>query len=214
MAVQRSPGFPSGEVKLNPNQSSMDYGTTGPDLGMGGASASSYGLDGAGSSSIMFGIYQMIAGQDQLKKARRLPMPSFRSAMGPYAGMKSIYEQGAKAGLPSEVTGQLRSNLATRLAQFENKARLVSPQSSALVGRIASMDRVSGEANIMQQNVGYKQEMLSGLERMNLAMSNIAQKDISAQRSYRIMAEKAAGTAMKVGTENIMAGTTPEEKQA
>jgi len=211
-----SPGFPSGQVKLNPNQTSMDYGTTGPDLSglSGGGSANPSGLDMAGSAGIMGGIYQMIIGQNQLNKARRLPLPSFRSAMGPYAGMKSLYEQGYKSGLPSEVSGQLRSNLTTRLAQFENKARLVSPQSSAVVGRIASMDRVSGEANIMQQNLGYKEGMLSGLDRMNLAMSNIIQKDISAQRSYRIMAEQAAGAAIKTGTENIMAGTTPEEKQA
>lgn len=172
------------------------------------------GLDGAGSAAIMGGIYQMIIGANQLKKARRLPLPSFRGALESYAGVKDIYSQGYKAGLPSEITGQMRSNLATRLAQFENRVNVMSPQSSSLVGRIASMDRISGEANITQQNIAYKENMLSGLERMNMAMNNIIQKDISAQRSYRIMAEKAAGTAIKTGTENLMAGATPQESLA
>ena len=165
-----------------------------------------------GSLSSGMGLVQMAVGLNQLRKAKRLPFPSYKGAMAPYAGMKSMYQDQASQGLGSEQMGLMRNRMNTQQSQLLRRTQESSPQASMLFGRTAAMDRVSGEAALSKQNIDYKQSMVGGLERMNTAMSNILQKDISAQRDYRITAERAAGAAIKAGSENIARGITGSDK--
>ncbi len=149
------------------------------------------------------GLVQMAIGLSQLRKANRLPFPGYLAAKGPYAEMKSIYENNMRQGIGSEQRGMMRMENSRAQAQQMNAVSQSSPQASALLGRTAAINRTSGEARILQADLAEKQNAMSGVERMNQAMSLITQKDISAKRDFRLTAERAAGAAIKRGSENI-----------
>jgi len=177
----------------NPNAG----GTSGGTGGGGGA------LPGLVSSGM--GLVQLAIGMSQLRKANRLPFPGYLAAKAPYAEMKSIYQTNMDQGIGSEQRGLMRMENNRGIAQRMNAASQVSPQASALLGRTAAIDRTSGEARILQADLAEKERAMTGVERMNRAMSLITQKDISASREFRLIAEKAAGAAIKRGSENIAA---------
>jgi hypothetical protein len=169
----------------------------------GGGSGGGSGL--AGSVSAGMGLLQMAIGISQLRKANRLPFPGYLATKGPYAEMKSIYQNNMQQGIGSEQRGIMRMENNRAQAQRMNAVAQGSPQASAFFGRTAAIDRTTGEARITQADVAEKQLAMSGVERMNRAMSLITQKDIKASRDFRTYAEKAAGAAIKRGSENIAA---------
>ena len=183
-------------------------GYTGP-MPQGGGSAmptgggEAGGNKTAGYASAGMGLVQMAVGMSQLRKARRLPFPGYLATKGPYAEMKSLYKTNMEQGIGSEQRGIMRMENARAQAQQENAISQRSAQSSNLFGRTAALNRTSGEARIAQADFGARQQAMSGVERMNQAMSLITQKDITAQRQFKIDAETAAGQAIKAGSENI-----------
>lgn len=156
-----------------------------------------------GGVSAGMGLVQMAVGISQLRKANRLPFPGYLATKGPYAEMKSIYQTNMRQGIGSEQRGIMRMENNRTQAQQMNAVAQTSSQASALFGRTAAINRTSGEARIAQADIAEKRLAMSGVERMNQAMSQITQKDISASRDYRMTAERAAGAAIKAGSENI-----------
>jgi hypothetical protein len=177
---------------------SMPGDNTASNGGGGGGGGALPGLVSSG-----MGLVQMAIGLSQLRKANRLPFPGYLAAKGPYAEMKSIYENNMRQGIGSEQRGMMRMENSRAQAQQMNAVSQSSPQASALLGRTAAINRTSGEARILQADLAEKQNAMSGVERMNQAMSLITQKDISAKRDFRLTAERAAGAAIKRGSENI-----------
>ena len=106
-------------------------------------------------------------------------------------------------GIGSEQRGTMRMQGAQTMNQQMNAVGQNSAQSSQLFGRTASLNRGATESRIVQLDTDVKQNAMTGVERMNNAMSALQQKDISAQRDYRITAEQAAGAGIKRGSENI-----------
>lgn len=197
-----SPGFPSGSEFL-PGTSEKSMQTAFKPMSSGGGEESSQKNNLPGYTSAGMGLVQMAVGISQLRKANRLPFPGYLATKGPYAEMKSIYQNNMKQGIGSEQRGIMRMENNRNQAQQMNAVAQTSPQASAVFGRTAAINRTSGEARIAQADITEKQLAMSGVERMNQAMSTITQKDISAQRDYRITAERAAGAAIKAGSENI-----------
>lgn len=156
-----------------------------------------------GQVSAGMGLVQMAVGMSQLRKARRLPFPGYMATKGPFAQMKSLYQSQMREGIGSEQRGIMRMQGAQRNAQQMNAISQNSAQASQLFGRTAGLNRVGTEARIAQADADARQSAMTGVERMNAAMTSIEQKDIQAKRDYRIMAEKAAGAAIKRGSENI-----------
>jgi hypothetical protein len=173
--------------------------------GGGGSGGSGGGSGLAGSVSAGMGLVQMAIGISQLRKANRLPFPGYLATKAPYAEMKSIYQNNMQQGIGSEQRGIMRMENNRAQAQRMNAVAQGSPQASAFFGRTAAIDRTTGEARIAQADIAEKQLAMSGVERMNQAMSLITQKDIKATRDFRTYAEKAAGAAIKRGSENIAA---------
>lgn len=157
----------------------------------------------AGGASAAMGLTQMAFGLSQLRKAKRLPFPGYMAAKGPLAQMKSLYQNQMRTGMGSEQRGTMRMQGAQRMNQQMNAVAQNSSQASQLFGRTAALDRGATEARIVQQDTDIKQNAMTGVERMNNALTALKQKDISAQREYRIKAEQAAGAAIKRGSENI-----------
>lgn len=197
-----SPGFPSGST-FKPGSTEKSMQTIGNPSSGGSGSPNITGGNVAGASSAVMGALQMAVGFAQLRKAKRLPFPGYMAAKGPLAEMKSIYQNQMREGIGSEQRGIMRMRGAQTMNQQMNAVGQNAAQSSQLLGRTASLNRGASEARIVQLDTDVKQNAMTGVERMNNAMSALQQKDISAQRDYRIRAEQAAGAGIKRGSENI-----------
>lgn len=210
-----SPGFPSGSSFLPGTTELNMQSVGGPSIdGSGGSGGSgTAGGNVGGSASTAMGALQMAVGFAQLRKAKRLPFPGYMAAKGPLAQMKSLYENQMREGIGSQQRGTMRMQGAQTMNQQMNAVSQNSAQSSQLFGRTASLNRGGTEAKIVQLDTDVKQNAMSGVERMNNAMSALQQKDISAQRDYRIKAEQAAGAGIKRGSENI-AGFLADNKKS
>lgn len=199
-----SPGFPSGSSFI-PGSTEKSMQTAIPGSSAGGSEGGSGGGPNkvAGGLSVAMGATQMAIGMAQLRKARRLPFPGYMASKGPLAEMKSLYQSQLREGIGSEQRGIMRMQGAMTNAQQINAVAQNSAQSSQLLGRTAGLNRSSSEMRIAQADIAAKQSAMTGIERMNTAMTAIEQKDIAASRDYRIKAEQAAGAAIKRGSENI-----------
>jgi hypothetical protein len=200
-----SPGFPSGSTFIpgSTEKSMQTIGNPSTMGSMGGSGESSGPNKIAGGASAVMGLTQMAIGMAQLRKARRLPFPGYMATKGPLAEMKTLYQKQMTEGIGSEQRGNMRMQGAQTNAQQMNAVSQNSAQSSQLLGRTAGLNRTSSEMRIAQADTSAKQNAMSGVERMNVAMTAIEQKDIAASRDYRIRAEQAAGAAIKRGSENI-----------
>ena len=157
----------------------------------------------AGGLGAGMGLIQMAVGMSQLRKARRLPFPGYMASKGPLAQMKTLYQSQMREGIGSEQRGIMRMQGAQTNAQQMNAVSQNAAQGSQLLSRTAGLNRTSAEMRIAQADIAAKQSAMTGVERMNNAMTAIEQKDIAASRDYRIKAEQAAGYAIKRGSENI-----------
>jgi hypothetical protein len=197
-----SPGFPSnatfGEGETSFTKQTMT-GTSSGSEGGGGDSVNKI----AGGASAGMGLVQMAVGMYQLNKANKLPFPSYQKTKGPFAEMKSIYQGQMRQGIGSEQRGNMGMQNAQLQAQQMNAVSQSSPQASAVFGRTAALDRTKGTMQIAQADQSAKIDAMSGVERMNNALTAIEQKDIAAARDFRIRAEQAAGQAIARGSENI-----------
>ena len=68
------------------------------------------------------------------------------------------------------------------------------------------MDRASTEANLSGLNESTKRTALGGMTRSAAEITEIQQKDVTAKRQYKMMAEQAAGEAIARGSENLVQG--------
>lgn len=152
------------------------------------------------------GLIQMAVGLNQAKKARRLPFPSYRAAQRPLLEQRQLYRNLYETGLGSERESIMRAELASQRAGATRRISESSPQASAYLRGMSGLSGVRGEQMITQSDIQAKQMGLTGLERMNAALTSIEQAQIEADRQYKLLAQKAAGEAIKTGTENIAKG--------
>ncbi len=149
------------------------------------------------------GLVQMAVGLNQLKKAKRLPFPSYREAARPLETLEDIYARQYQMGIGSEMEGIMRSNAATQFSQAMRNVSERSPQASQFVSRTAGLSGLQAEQGIVQADIQAKQQALTGLERIRAGLTSLGLKDISEQRAYKILAQKAAGGAIETATENL-----------
>ena len=160
---------------------------------------------GAGGAAGL-GLIQMAIGLNQAKKARRLPFPSYRGAQRPLLEQRQLYRNVYETGLGSERESIMRAELASQRAGATRRISESSPQASAYMRGMSGLSGVKGEQMITQSDIQAKQMGLTGIERMNAALTSIEQAQIEADRQYKLLAQKAAGEAIKAGTENIARG--------
>lgn len=163
------------------------------------------GAIGAGGAAGL-GLIQMAIGLNQAKKARRLPFPSYRGAQRPLLETRQLYRNMYETGLGSERESIMRAELASQRAGATRRISESSPQASAYMRGMSGLSGVKGEQMITQSDIQAKQMGLTGIERMNAALTSIEQAQIEADRQYKLLAQKAAGEAIKAGTENIARG--------
>ena len=172
-----------------------------------GNQSTSQGIDkltGVGAAAAGgLGLVQMAVGLNQLKKAKRLPFPSYREAAKPLETLEDIYARQYQMGIGSEMEGIMRSNAATQFSQAMRNVSERSPQASQFVSRTAGLSGLQAEQGIVQADIQAKQQALTGLERIRAGLTSLGLKDISEQREYKLLAQKAAGETIKTATENL-----------
>jgi hypothetical protein len=67
-----------------------------------------------------------------------------------------------------------------------------------------ALDKMNAENTIAGLDTAYRESQVPGLARSNAQISGILRTDVEAKRNYKLMAEQAAGAAIKQGSENIM----------
>ena len=195
---------PYEEIISGTNPETMTSLGSAPTTTTGGGGAD-LGSIGSGVAAGM-GLVQMAVGLNQAKKARRLPFPSYRSAQRPLLEQRQLYRNVYETGLGSERESIMRSELASQRAGATRRISESSPQASAYLRGMSGLSGVKGEQMITQSDIQAKQMGLTGMERINAALTGIEQAQIEADRQYKIMAQKAAGETIKTGTENIVKG--------
>lgn len=185
--------------------SATDPGTM---TNLGGTATPTGDMTGAIGSGVAagMGLIQMAVGLNQARKARRLPFPSYRSAQRPLLEQRQLYRNLYETGLGSERESIMRAELASQRAGATRRISESSPQASAYLRGMSGLSGVKGEQMITQSDIQAKQMGLTGMERMNAALTSIEQAQIEADRQYKLLAQKAAGEAIKAGTENIAKG--------
>lgn len=159
-----------------------------------------------GATAAGMGLVQLAVGLNQARKAKRLPFPSFRQAAAPLVESRNLYQQMYERGLGTERENIYRSNLAAQQASAMRNISQGSPQASQFAGRVASLSNIQAEQGITQADIQARQGALAGMERVNSALSALGLRQIASEREYRMLAEQAAGQAIKTGTENIARG--------
>jgi hypothetical protein len=191
-----------------PNQESPDQiaaRIASMSLPTGGSSGETTSL-GGGPIGMLGGIVQMAVGLNQAKKAKKLPFPQYTEGMKYALQTQQLAKQNMQVGLGSERIAGMNQALATQNALAYRNIAENSPQGASYFGRVAAMDRNTGQQNIAAQDLAYRTQQQDRFAQANTALTAIQQRSIEAQRSYKIMAQQAAGAAIKQGSENFMKG--------
>jgi hypothetical protein len=171
------------------------------------SSNSSGGSSPAGGPiGMLGGIVQMAVGLNQAKKAKKLPFPQYTEGMKYALQSQQMAKENMQRGLGSERIAGMNQALDTQNALAYRNISENSPQGASYFGRVAAMDRNTGQQNIVGQDLAYRTQQQDRFTQANSALTAIQQRSIEAQRSYKIMAQQAAGEAIKRGSENFMKG--------
>lgn len=162
---------------------------------------------GKQSAEAIGGSIQMIVGLNQLRKAKRLPFPDYTSGMQYANENMEMYRKQYQQGLGEDELGGIRKESSSQTAKTLRNLAETAPQfAGQAASRIAAVDRLTLEAGLGRMNESVKREALSGMARSAAEISEIQQRQVSAQRAYKIMAQEAAGAAIARGSENLVQG--------
>lgn len=168
--------------------------------------------DGSGTSlaggplGMLMGITQMAIGLNQAKKAKKLPFPQYTEGMKYALESQQLAKRNMQMGLGSERIAGMNQAVAAQNALAYRNISENSPQAASYFGRVAAMDRNTAQQNIVGQDLAYRTQQQDRFTQANAALTAIQQRSIEAQRSYKIMAQQAAGAAIKQGSENFIKG--------
>jgi hypothetical protein len=153
------------------------------------------------------GSVQMIVGLNQLRKAKKLPFPDYTSGMQYANENMETYRRQYQEGLGNDMLGGVRRESSATTAKTLRSLAETTPQFAGQAGsRITAMDRATTEATLSGMNEQAKRTALGGMTRASADISEIQQRDVTAKRQYKMMAEQAAGEAIATGSENLVQG--------
>jgi len=153
------------------------------------------------------GSIQMIVGLNQLRKAKKLPFPDYTSGMQYANENMEMYRKQYQQGLGNDTLGGVRKETASQTAKTLQSLSETSPQfAGQAASRMGALDRMSTEVNLSKLDEGARRGALGGMTRAAGEISSIQQRQVTAQRQYKMMAEKAAGQAIARGSENLVQG--------
>lgn len=153
------------------------------------------------------GGIQMLVGYNQLMKAKKLPFPDYTSGMQYANENMEMYRRQYKEGLGDDMLGGVRKETSAQTAKTLRSLAETTPQfAGQAASRIGALDRMSTEVNLSKMDESYKRSAIGGMTRSASEISTIQQRDVTAKREYKMMAQQAAGEAIKTGSENLVQG--------
>ena len=153
------------------------------------------------------GSIQMIVGLNQLRKAKKLPFPDYTSGMQYANENMEMYRKQYQQGLGNDTLGGVRKETASQTAKTLQSLSETSPQfAGQAASRMGALDRMSTEVNLSRMDESARRGALGGMTRAAGEISGIQQRQVSAQRQYKMMAGQAAGQAIARGSENLVQG--------
>lgn len=158
-------------------------------------------------ASAIGGSVQMLSSMQQLRKAKRLPFPDYTSGMQYANENMEMYRKQYKEGLGDDTLGGVRKETSAQTAKTLRSLAETAPQfSSQATSRITALDRMSTEANLSNMSESLKRSAVTGMGRAAADKTEIMQRQVTAERQYKMMAEEAAGEAIARGSENLVQG--------
>lgn len=199
------------EMQLLAQVAGSSGGSSGGSGGSGGGGGGGNSLDTlkmvGRSAGVIGGAIQMIVGLNQLRKARKLPFPDYTSGMQYANENMEMYRKQYQQGLGEDELGGIRKETASQTAKTLRNLSETTPQfAGQAASRMGALDRLSTEASLGRMNESVKQNALSGMARSAGEISEIQQRQVGAQRAYKMMAQQAAGQAIARGSENLVQG--------
>lgn len=153
------------------------------------------------------GAVQMAVGYAQLQKAKKLPFPDYTSGMQYANENMEMYRRQYKEGLGDDMLGGVRKETSAQTAKTLRSLAETTPQfAGQAASRMGALDRMSTEVNLSKMDESYKRSAIGGMTRSASEISTIQQRDVTAKREYKMMAQQAAGEAIKTGSENLVQG--------
>jgi len=168
-------------------------------------------------SAILGGI-ELVGGYRNLKKANRMPDPSFMSGAGELQQQKArygrLYDTGISTGQEDLMREKFRSNITGLQQKFRETAR----QGSTVFSRLAGLNVNEGERAIMEADIQQRNMGLRGLGSTAESLTNIAMRDIGTAKEDKRNAIQAAGRSIASGYGNLASsvnfmGMTRGERQ-
>jgi hypothetical protein len=158
-------------------------------------------------ASAVGGSIQMIVGLNQLRKAQKLPFPDYTSGMRYANENMEMYRKQYNRGLGDDMLGGVRKETSAQTAKTLRSLAETTPQfAGQAASRMTAMDRATTESTLSGMNEKAKRTALGGMTRAAGEISEIQQRDVTAKRAYKMMAEQAAGQAIATGSENLVQG--------
>jgi len=153
-------------------------------------------------SAILGGI-ELVGGYRNLKKANRMPDPSFMSGAGELQQQKArygrLYDTGISTGQEDLMREKFRSNITGLQQKFRETAR----QGSSVFSRLAGLNVNEGERAIMEADIQQRNMGLRGLGSTAESLTNIAMRDIGTAKDDKRTAIRTAGGAIAKGYEGV-----------
>jgi len=152
----------------------------------------------------VLGGYQMIKGNQELNKLQAQPVPQFTE--DPVVMQNRVRaQQDAQYGYsPSEIANynQRQAHLATQ------RYRMATAQAgSSLAGAIGAginYGNINAAGNFASQDAALKRQNIRYADSFGQNLQSMRNRNTDNAYNYRMMAEKALGNAVKVGSENAM----------
>lgn len=189
----------------------MDPGTIMMLMNMVGGSGGGGGMNplkvvGQAAGAIGGGV-QMLVGYNQLRKAKKLPFPDYTSGMQYANENMEMYRKQYQQGLGDDMLGGVRKETAAQTAKTLRSLSETAPQfAGQAASRMGALDRMSTEVNLSKMDESYRRDAIAGMTRSASEISTIQQRDVTAKRQYKMMAQQAAGEAIARGSENLVQG--------
>jgi hypothetical protein len=154
------------------------------------------------------GAIQMGVGMYQLSQAKKLPFPNYTDGMQYANENMEMYRRNYQTGIGQTNMDAIRKETSAQTAKTLRGLSESTPQFGGQVAsRIGALDRITTESNLSSMDREFRVNQMSGMARAAGEISTIKRRQISAEREYKMMAEQAAGAAIKQGSENLAQGT-------
>jgi hypothetical protein len=176
--------------------------------GQGGGGMSLNPLKMAGQAAgAIGGAVQMAVGYAQLAKAKKLPFPNYTDGMQYANENMDMYRRQYREGMGQNVLGGIRKETTATTAKTMRSLAETTPQFAGQeASRMGALDRMTTEATLSKLDAGVKKSAVGGMTKAAADISEIQQRQVKAERDYKIQAQEAAGNAIATGSENLVQG--------